>query len=107
MQVIQRGLRVCVSRCILVEHFWSEESIRNETYIKMLYTNLQLFYSKWKSKLPIYVGIEESEYAMQRLNNLCIQVYEAYSVRNSLAYRLGKALLHLNKYNLKRLFRKL
>ena len=94
MQVITSGLRVCVSRSILVEHFWSEEAIRNEKYAKMLYVNMQLFYNKWKDKLPICVGVEEPAYVMHRLNNLCIQAYDAQRVRYSKAYRLGRMLLH-------------
>lgn len=93
MQVQKLNKRVCVSRAILVEHKWSERLLHNEKYMQLLYDNMCIFYDKWKEYLPITRGIDEPEYILYRLNNLCIQAYDAQVARRSKAYRLGRALL--------------
>ena len=93
MQVQSLGKRVCVTDLLTVEHFWSEDSFKNQKYIAKLDDNLNLFYQKWKNMLPIVRGIDEPDIVIDRLNNLCIQAYDATKVRKSKAYRLGRMLL--------------
>lgn len=93
MQILDRGQRVCVTDVITIEHFWSEDSTRDEKYMALLDNNLNLFYQKWKNNLPIVRGIDEPEIVINRLNNLCIQAYEGTRIRKSKAYRLGHCLL--------------
>ena len=93
MQVIQKGYRVCVSRSIVIEHFWSESSFENINYMKKLYTNVQLFCQKWQHQLPISRGIDISTHTLECLNQLCAQAYDAKKARQSYAYRIGRTIL--------------
>ena len=93
MQVQALGKRVCVTDVLEIEHFWSEDSLKDERYRAVLDHNLELFYRKWEKKLPMVRGIDEPEIVIHRLNNLCIQAYDATRVRKSRAYRLGRMLL--------------
>ena len=93
MQVQSLGKRVCVTDVLTIEHFWSEDSFKNYKYIAKLDYNLNLFYHKWKKRLPIVRGLDEPAIVIERLNNLCIQAYDATRVRKSRAYRLGRMLL--------------
>ena len=93
MQVQKQGKRVCVTDVLTIEHFWSESSFENKKYMKKLNENLLLFYQKWKGGLPMVRGIHEPGIVIQRMNNLCIQAYEATRMRSSLAYRIGSFLL--------------
>lgn len=93
MQVQALGKRVCVTDVLTIEHFWSEDSIRNEKYMAVLNQNLELFYHKWEKNLPMVRGIEEPEIVIQRMNNLCTKAYEAVRIQQSKAYRLGRMLL--------------
>jgi len=103
MQVLSLGKRVCVTDVLTVEHFWSEDSFKNQKYIAKLDDNLNLFYQKWKNMLPIMRGLNEPEIVIDRLNNLCIQAYDATKVRKSKAYRLGHLLL--NPFKIFKLFK--
>ncbi len=93
MQIQSLGKRVCVTDVLTVEHFWSEDSMKNPLYSQKLDTNMNLFCQKWRNRLPIVRGINEPEIVIDRLNNLCIQAYDATKVRKSKAYRLGRMLL--------------
>ena len=93
MQIQKLGKRVCVTDVLTIEHFWSEDSIQNQRYMAKLDANMELFYNKWKDYLPIVRGLDEPQIVIDRLNNLCIQAYEAKRVRQSKAYRLGRFLL--------------
>ena len=93
MQIQELGKRVCVTDVLTIEHFWSEDSFGNKKYMAKLDENLNLFYQKWKDRLPIVRGLDEPEIVMARLNNLCIKAYDATRVRKSKAYRLGRMLL--------------
>ncbi len=93
MQVQGLGKRVCVTDVLEIEHFWSENSLKDEQYMAVLDHNLELFYHKWEKNLPMVRGIDEPEIVIHRLNNLCIQAYDATRVRKSRAYRLGRMLL--------------
>lgn len=93
MQIQELGKRVCVTDVLTIEHFWSEKSIKDKKYMSMLDGNLNLFHSKWSGRLPIVRGIEEPETVIRRLNNLCIQAYDAVRVRRSKANRIGRCLL--------------
>lgn len=93
MQVQALGKRVCVTDVFTIEHFWSEDSLKNQKYMAVLNHNLELFYHKWEKNLPMVRGIDEPEIVIQRMNNLCIQAYETVRIRKSKAYRLGRMLL--------------
>lgn len=93
MLVQSLGKRVCVTDVLTVEHFWSEDSMKNPYYIEKLDTNMNLFCRKWKEKLPIVRGLDEPEIVIKRLNILCILAYDSTKVRRSNAYRLGHILL--------------
>lgn len=93
MQVQKLGKRVCVTDVLTIEHFWSRKSFKNKKYLKKLDFNLLLFYKKWKKDLPMVRGIDEPDIVLKRINNLCVQAYEATRIRNSRAYRFGKFLL--------------
>ena len=93
MQTQALGKRVCVTDVLTIEHFWSEDSLKNQKYMAVLNHNLELFYHKWEKNLPMVRGIDEPEIVIQRMNNLCIQAYEAVRIRQSQAYRLGRMLL--------------
>lgn len=93
MQIQQCGKRVCVTDALTIEHFWSEDSIRNRKYMAKLDENLNIFHRKWAGSLPVVRGIDEPEIVLDRLNNLCIQAYDSIRVRKSKAYRIGRFLL--------------
>lgn len=93
MQVQALGKRVCVTDVLTIEHFWSEGSFKDQKYMAELNRNLELFYHKWEKDLPMVRGIEEPEIVIHRMNNLCLQAYEAVRIRESKAYRLGRMLL--------------
>ena len=97
MQVQQLGLKVCVTKEVLLEHFWSEDAMRNEHYAAMLDKNMNIFAAKWHGSLPIVRGIELPADTVTRLDNLYGNAYEAQRLRQSKAYRLGKFLLHPNR----------
>lgn len=94
MQVLHAGYRVCVSRSILIEHAWSETEARcRDGYVQALENNMRLFYQKWQTQLPLWCGIDISPTIAVRLNNLCIQAYDARKARQSMSYRLGRFLI--------------
>lgn len=94
MQVQRIGLKVCVTKDVLLEHFWSENSMKNEQYAAMLDNNMNIFASKWADDLPLVRGIDLPGDALIRLDNLCKNAYETQRIQRSKAYRLGKFLLH-------------
>ena len=94
MQVQQLGLKVCVTKAVLLEHFWSENTMKNERYAVMLDRNMTAFAQKWADSLPVVRGIELPAEILHRLDNLCGDAYESQRLRRSKAYRLGKFLLH-------------
>lgn len=106
MQVQSVGKRVCVTNAILIEHFWSESSLENKAYMARLDKNMTIFYNKWQHLLPMVRGVNLPELVVHRLNNLCIQSYDATKARRSTAYLLGKFMLHPSVSNLKKLFKK-
>lgn len=93
MQIQHFGKRVCVTDVLMIEHFWSEDSIRNRKYMAKLDENLNIFHRKWGGMLPIVRGLDEPEIVLDRLNNLCIQAYDSIRVRKSKAYRIGRFML--------------
>lgn len=105
MQVQLLNLKVYVTDVILIEHYWSESSFKNEQYMAMLDVNMRAFVNKWSNMLPIVRGINISPLTENRLNNLYKQAYESTCIRRSYAYRLGKSLLHPSISNLKRLIK--
>lgn len=103
MQVITNGKKCCVTKSILVEHFWSESLFGNKKYMELLDKNLLILYQKWENHLPLLRGIPLSETTITRLNNLCIQGYESKRIRRSKPYRLGLILLYIPKLIIKKL----
>lgn len=103
MQVQKIGLKVCVTKDVLIEHFWSEDSMKNEQYAVMLDRNMNAFASKWASDLPIVRGLDLPDDALQRLDNLCKNAYESQRLQGSKAYRLGKFLLRPSRATLHKL----
>ena len=93
LQVLACGWRVCVTRSILVEHFWSEASCSNRRYMKALDDNMQLFAAKWASHLPMVQGFPLAHDEMRSLDRLCHSAYDAHKARHSKAYRIGQLLL--------------
>lgn len=93
MQIQALGKRVCVTRKIIVEHFWSESQFQNKKYMALLDKNMEAFFDKWKDSLPIARGLNEPNVVFQRINNLCVAAYDAKKVRQSKAYKLGRLLL--------------
>lgn len=93
LQVQELGKRVCVTDVLTIEHFWSEESIKDKKYMAVLDGNLTLFQRKWKDRLPMVRGIDLPKSVVGRLNNLSIQAYDSIRARRSKAYRLGSFLL--------------
>ncbi len=93
MQILQNDYKVCIVRDVLIEHYWSEESMN--TGMEVFYANLDLFYAKWKDNLPISRGISTIPTpVLDRVNTLYIKADEARKVRASKTYRLGKILLY-------------
>lgn len=93
MQVQNIGKRVCVTDVLVIEHFWSEDSFYNREYMNKLDANLNKFYQKWRDRLPIVRGLNEPPIVIERLNNLCVQAYDATRARKSKAYKIGRMLL--------------
>ena len=94
MQVQKLGKRVCVTDVLTIEHFWSEASLNDKKYMAVLDNNLNLFHKKWEKDLPMVRGIDELKIVINRMNNLCIQAYDAVRTRKSRAYRLGRLILN-------------
>jgi glycosyltransferase involved in cell wall biosynthesis len=93
MQVQALGKRVCVTRGFLVEHFWSERQFQNKETMAQLDESMEVFFNKWIDALPMVKGINEPEMVIDRLNNLCVDAYDAKKARRSKAYRLGRTVL--------------
>lgn len=106
MQVQNMGKRVCVTNEVLIEHFWSESSLQNQSYMARLDKNLKIFFDKWQHLLPMKRGVDIPDIVFNRMNNLSVQAYDAKMARRSKAYLLGKFLLCPNKINLTNLFKK-
>lgn len=106
MQVQKMGLKVCVTKDVLLEHFWSEASMNIEQYAAMLDKNMNVFASKWADLLPIVRGVDLPDDALQRLDNLCKDAYESQRLQRSKAYRLGKFLLHPSRDTLRKLMKR-
>lgn len=93
MQVQAKNMRVCVTKEVLIEHFWCERLMYDKRYAAMLDRNMRVFATKWSTSLPIVRGIDMPEDILCRLNNLCKEAYAARSIRQSKSYQLGKFLL--------------
>ena len=106
MQVQNVGKRVCVTNEVLIEHFWSESSLQNQSYIARLDKNLKIFFDKWQHLLPMKRGVDIPDIVFNRMNNLSIQAYDAKMARQSKAYRLGKFLLHPSVKTFKNLIKR-
>lgn len=93
LQVIEAGYKVCVCRDVLAEHYWSESRQFSKQGGDLFSYNLGLFTQKWRGILPIHKGLDLPDEVFERVNRLCHQSYEAYHIRKSKAYRLGKKIL--------------
>lgn len=97
MHIRENGYKVCVCREILIEHFYSYNP--NKTGFELFEINLQKFYDKWSSKLPILVGLERfSVGTIRQLDNYVTKKVQLEAVhKNTLkskSYRFAKAILH-------------
>ena len=106
MQVQNMGKRVCVTNEVLIEHFWSESSLQNQSYMARLDKNLKIFFDKWQHLLPMKRGVDIPDIVVNRMNNLSVQAYDAKMARQSKAYRLGKFLLHPSVKTFKNLIKR-
>lgn len=91
MQAISNDRRVVVIPNVLIEH----TSMGN--VLTTYYQQLQCFYDKWQSMLPIWRGIELDANAALHMSNI-LEKYQKVVCRNvvlvnSKSYRLGKSLL--------------
>lgn len=94
MQIQQNGLKCIVTNKILMEHAWSENDMKTKEGMSLFEWNLKLFVKKWGEMLPIWRGGPDiPDYSRERLNNLCIQAYDARKARQSKSYRLGRFLI--------------
>ena len=96
MQVRKAGYKVCVCNDVLVEHFY--EFNPNKAGYDLFELNLQKFYDKWSSQLPLAVGLNDMTDGMiTQLNGYVIRkmrMEESYKgVLRSKAYRIGKTVL--------------
>lgn len=105
MQLLQAGYRVCVNRELLIMHYWAESEMLKKQGSESFYENMRKFYEKWHKSLPIVRGIELNKQQIDLTNSLSQMAVESYMIRESLAYRLGKAILHPSKENIKRLLK--
>ena len=97
MQVREAGCKVCVCNDILVEHFY--EFSPNKAGYALFGENLRKFHDKWASHFPLSVGLEGMTEGMTlQLNTFVKQKMQSEDslrkVRESMAYRVGKTLLH-------------
>lgn len=91
MQMLMSNKRVVVRPDILIEHY-SMGNVRTSYY-----QQLELFYNKWQSQLPIWRGInitkEEALWVSNILEGYQKVVCRNVMLENSWAYRLGRYLL--------------
>ena len=94
MQIQQMGMQCIVTNTILLEHAWSEGDMKNKKGMDMFLVNLCKFVKKWEKMLPIWRGGPDlPEYSKERINKLCIHAYDARIARQSVTYRIGKAII--------------
>lgn len=91
MQAISNDRRVVVIPNVLIEH------ISMGNVLTTYYQQLQCFYDKWQSLLPIWRGVELDANAALQMSNI-LEKYQKVVCRNvvlekSKSYRLGKSLL--------------
>lgn len=106
MQILKQGLRVCVTDKILITHHWSESAMFTKKGANMLKVNLDVFVNKWRNRLPMLVGLDNTKLNIENLDKLCCSVYFGKKIRCTLAYRIGKFLLHPNVKNWRLLINK-
>jgi hypothetical protein len=104
--------RVLVVFDILIGHY-STASIN-----PLFLSNMNLFYEKWKNKLPIVVGIDDFDLevfsSLSSLSNYYYICYKAYfdacetnkKLYSSKAYRLGKFILYPFSFIRRKMFEK-
>ena len=103
MQIHQAGYEVEVVWDILLEH--KSNGNYNATFIK----TREMWYEKWKTKLPIVKGIEMTKEDVDICANIMDATddsYRYYLLLHSKAYRLGKFMLHPTWTNMRNLFSK-
>lgn len=93
MQVHSIGKRVVVTNKIISEHQWSESKWDDEGMTRPLYASMQVFVDKWSDQLPMVVGIDKPSVEIDNMMNLWHDSCRYRQMRQSKAYRLGKALL--------------
>lgn len=94
MQALSQGYRVCVCRKMMVMHRWSDADFSKKKGSELFEKNISLFADKWKSRLPLMIGIDDDLVDFHALDVLCAQAYEAKQLQHSKEYFLGRKLLH-------------
>lgn len=97
MQVREAGFKVCVCNDVLVEHFYDFDP--NKPSFALFDVNLRKFFDKWSERFPLAAGLPGWTEGMTKQLNAyvkqSVQLEESLkNVRQSKAYRLGKAVLH-------------
>lgn len=97
MQIQQYGKRVCVTNLVLIEHFWADKVYNDIIYMTELEKNVNVFFDKWKSFFPCVCGIKEDSLLVEKINQLCVRIYDAkmdaFRARHSKSYQLGHFML--------------
>ena len=103
MQIHSVGLKIEV-----LWDIWMEHKSCGNMGAEFLKARLA-WYTKWKDSLPVICGVEMTDEDIdicRIIMDITDQSYKYLQIRESLAYRLGKALLHPSSSNLRRLFTK-
>ena len=101
MQLHQIGLDIEVLWDVWMEHKSCGDT--GESFLKAR----NVWYNKWQEYLPVIKGIELTEEDIdicRIIIDITDQSYRYGQIRESIAYRLGKAILHPSLFNIRRLF---
>ena len=101
MQLHNAGLKIEVLWNVWMEH--KSCGTIDSHFIKAR----QLWYNKWQEALPITCGLEMTDEDIdicRIIMDITDQSYQYQQIKSSLAYRLGKVILHPTRANLKNLF---
>ena len=102
MQINRLGLDIVIEWNVVLEHFSCGDF--NKSFIMAR----QIWYNKWKDYLPVVRGVymtDEDEDICRVIVDITDLSYQYLMIKESLAYRLGKTILHPSKENIKRLFK--
>ena len=101
MQIHNAGLKIEILWDVWMEH----KSCGNT--VDAFLEARQIWFKKWQSYLPLVCGVEMTDEDIdicRIIMDITDQSYQYSRIRRSLAYRLGKALLHPSRVNIQSLF---